>query len=383
MRRILVTGAAGFLGRNLVVHLQAREDVSLFQLDRANSPQELDDWAAEADVVFHLAGVNRPENVEEFQEGNVEFTAALLDAIKRTGNRAQLIFSSSIQAAIDNPYGRSKRRAEEILTDYAAETGAVVSVFRLKNLFGKWCSPNYNSVTATFCHRIARDLPIDIRDPDCKITLAHVDDVVEAFLTEMDERPARNGVLVTPDPIPDFTLTLGELGCRIKFMHQMQKTQLLPDFSSRFDRQLYGTYLSYLPQERWQYAPSKIHADNRGNLAELLKSPQFGQVFVSRTNPGVTRGNHYHHTKTEKFVVIGGEGLIRLRHIHQREVTEFRVRGEDYRIVEIPPGYTHSITNTGTTEMITLFWACEMFDPDHPDTYPMPVLLETNQEMPA
>tara|TARA_A100001391_G_C5079914_1_gene279858 strand:- start:1840 stop:2970 length:1131 start_codon:yes stop_codon:yes gene_type:complete len=370
---ILITGAGGFLGKNLVAHLSQREDVSLQLFGSENSNDELHDWVSTADVIFHLAGVNRPENFEEFDTGNTGFTQTLVDAIKASGRKPHVIVSSSIQAALDNPYGNSKRRGEQILQRFSEQTGAPVSIFRLKNLFGKWCRPNYNSVTATFCHNLANDLPIEISNPEHQLDLAYVDDVVAAFIDEMETRPERIDGMVDPDPVPSYQISLGDLASRIQFFRDMQQTQLLPDYSVLFNKQLYATYLSYLPRDRWEYGPQKIHADDRGNLAELIKSPQFGQIFISRTKPGITRGMHYHHTKTEKFMVVAGQGLIRFRHVDETEVIEISVRGEDYRIVEIPPGYTHSITNTGDTEMVTLFWVCEMLDLDRPDTYYVPV----------
>ena len=378
MKRILITGAGGFLGRNLAAHLSQRDDVRLLLFDLNNSEADLREWVSQADVVFHLAGVNRPKYVEEFETGNAAFTGTLVDAIRDSGRTPHIIVSSSIQAVLDNPYGESKRHGEEILAAFAKETGTLASIFRLKNIFGKWCRPNYNSVTATFCHNIANDLPIQISDPDHELDLVCVDDVVEAFITEMDSKPRRDGVLVEPDPVPSYSLTLGDLAGRIEFFRSMQETLQIPDFSVRFNQQLYATYLSYVPTERWEYGP-EIHSDERGNLAELVKSPHFGQIFVSRTRPGITRGNHYHHTKTEKFIVIAGEGLIRFRHIDETEILEFPVRGEEYRIVDIPPGYTHSITNTGSGEMITLFWASEVFDPDRMDTYFLKVDVEQKE----
>jgi len=375
MNTILITGAQGFLGRNLATHLAQRDDLSLLLFDLDNSNAELHEWLAEADVIFHLAGVNRPKDVEEFETGNAGFTETLVDAIRDSGRTPHVIVSSSIQAALDNPYGASKRHGDEILEAFAKETGTPVSIFRLKNVFGKWCRPNYNSVTATFCHNIANDLPIEISNPDYELDLVCVDDVVEAFIAEMDSKPGRDGILVKPDPIPSYSLTLGDLAGRIELFRSMQETQMIPDFSVRFNQQLYATYLSHVPKERWEYGP-EIHSDERGNLAELVKSPHFGQIFVSRTSPGITRGNHYHHTKTEKFIVIAGEGVIRFRHIDETEILELPVRGEEYRIVEIPPGYTHSITNTGSVEMITLFWASEVFDPDRMDTYFVPVEVQ-------
>lgn len=368
MRRVLITGAAGFIGRNLVTHLEQRDDVELFRFDLENTENELREWIEQTDVVFHLAGVNRPTNVVEFESGNEGFTATLVKAIGDSRRTPHVIFSSSIQAALDNPYGASKRNCEQILTAFAEETGIRVSIFRLKNVFGKWCRPNYNSVVATFCHNIANDLPIQISDPDHKLKLVCVNDVVEAFISEMEATPRRENVFVHYDPIPSYALTLGDLAGRIEFFRAMQETMQIPDFSIRFNQELYATYLSYVPTKRWEYG-SEIRSDDRGHLAEFVKSPHFGQIFVSRTLPGITRGEHYHHTKTEKFLVVAGEATIRLRDILGTEIVEFPVRGGDYRIVEIPPGHTHSITNTGTSEMITLFWASEPFDPDRPDTY--------------
>lgn len=372
MAGVVTTGAFGFLGKNLTDRLRECENYDLCLCDLTRALEKCHAGMESADIIFHLAGVNRPEKPEDFESGNAGFTRTLVDLIRRSGRRPHVIMSSSIQAALDNPYGRSKRHAEEILEEFARETGAPVSIFRLKNIFGKWCRPNYNSVVATFCHNTANDLAIEISDPQRPLELVYVDDVVDAFIHEMENRPRRDTVFVDPDPIPSYTITLGELAGRIQFFRQMQETLQIPDFSIPFNRQLYATYLSYVPPERWQYGP-EIKSDQRGNLAELLKSPHFGQIFVSRTRPGVTRGNHYHHTKTEKFIVISGEALIRFRQIHGDEIIEHPVRGEDYRIVDIPPGYTHSITNTGQTELVTLFWASEPFDPDHPDTYYLPV----------
>ncbi len=372
MRKVLITGAEGFLGRNLAVHLANREDIQVFLYDQRNTPEQLRQWLAMAGTVFHLAGTNRPKNDDEFEAGNVGLTDLVIRILRESDNNPHLIFSSSIQAALDNSYGVSKRRAEESLARFAGETAARVSIFRLKNIFGKWCRPNYNSVVATFCHNIANDLPIQMSAPLREIQLVYVDDVIQAFIAEMDSPKPRNGMAVDPVSIASQTLTLGDLAGRITFFRTMQKTLCIPDFSLRFNQQLYATYLSYVPPERWNYAP-EVRRDERGDLAELLKSEHSGQLFVSRTLPGVTRGNHYHHTKTEKFIVVAGEGLIRFRRIEDDNILEFPVRGEDYRIVEIPPGYTHSITNTGSTVMVTLFWASELFDPDSPDTYFLPV----------
>jgi UDP-2-acetamido-2,6-beta-L-arabino-hexul-4-ose reductase len=280
-----------------------------------------------------------------------------------------IVMSSSVQAELENPYGVSKRRAEDLLRGFAAQSGAQVRIYRLKNVFGKWSRPNYNSVVATFCHNIANELPIQISDPSRELELICVDDVVNAFLAEL---PIQAGSTGSRD-IPSFKLTLGDLAGRIQSFHDMRTNLLTPDFAVRFNRQLYAAYLSYLPdQARRQQL--EIKSDQRGCLAEFIKSKHFGQIFVSRTRPGVTRGNHYHHTKTEKFLVVEGEGVIRMRQIESSEVHEYEVCGEAFNVIDIPPGYTHSIENIGTGNMVTLFWASEIFDPDSPDTYFLSVL---------
>jgi UDP-2-acetamido-2,6-beta-L-arabino-hexul-4-ose reductase len=371
VKNVLITGAKGFIGRNLAAHLKARADVRLSLYDIDNSAADLRRWACASDVVVHLAGVNRPQNIADFQAGNVGSIESLCRILSDSGRRPQIILSSSIQAQQDNPYGLSKRRAEETLRQFALQSGAPCAVFRFKNVFGKWCRPNYNSVVATLCHNTARDLPITLADPQRAIELVHIDDLVAAILAEMDQTARRATDIVVPDTIPSYRLALGDLAGRIQFFHEMQQTLQIPDFSVRFNQQLYATYLSYVEPQQAAYGLDR-KCDARGSLAEFVKSPSFGQLFASRTRPGVTRGNHYHHAKTEKFLVLAGEAVIRLRHIEGAAVQEYRVRGEDYRVVDILPGYTHSITNVGTTEMITLFWASEAFDPDRPDTYFLP-----------
>lgn len=369
--KVLVTGAAGFVGKNLLVSLRQRKDVELFAYDVGDSMELLRRGLAEADVVFHLAGVNRPEKVEEFETGNVGFLAEVLRGLAASGKKAKVILSSSIQAERDNPYGKSKRGAEEELRRHCGATGAEGVAFRLKNLFGKWCRPNYNSVVATFCNNIANDLPIQVSDPANVVDLTYVDDVVAAFVAELDA-PRAPGFRFAA-PLRSHATTLGELVETLKGFRAHRSTLLLPDYGAEFTRALYATYLSYLKPEAYGYGLD-IKADDRGSLAEFIKSPHFGQIFVSRTRPGITRGNHFHHTKTEKFMVVQGEGMIRLRQIHGDHVVEFRCRGEEYRVVDIPPGYTHSIENVGAGEMVTLFWSSELFDPAKPDTIFDPVV---------
>jgi UDP-2-acetamido-2,6-beta-L-arabino-hexul-4-ose reductase len=370
--RILVTGGRGFLGRNLVAHLHERKDCETRIFDREDSTEDLKNWLLEADVIFHLAGINRPQNPIDFETGNAELTEQVCQFLQKAGRSPKIVFSSSIQAESDNPYGTSKAKAENALWHFAAETEACVRIYRLKNLFGKWCRPNYNSVTATFCHNIATDLPIAVSDPAHEVELSYVDDVVEAFLAEIDRRQTSGSAGAD---VPSHRIQLGDLAGRIQAFHEMRSTLTLPDFADWFNRALYATYLSYVPPTEIQHN-LEIKSDARGSLAEFIKQKHFGQVFVSRTKPGVTRGNHYHHTKTEKFFVVEGDGLIRMRAVEGGPVREYPVTGSAYQVVDIPPGFTHSITNVGTEEMVTLFWSSEVFDPNRPDTYFLPVDFE-------
>jgi UDP-2-acetamido-2,6-beta-L-arabino-hexul-4-ose reductase len=292
------------------------------------------------------------------------------------GRRTKVVLSSSIQAALDNPYGRSKRAAEELLRLHCDSTGAEGVVYRLKNLFGKWCRPNYNSVVATFANAIANDLPFHVSDPGKMLDLTYVDDVVAAFIRELDSSPAPGFRFA--QPLPSHNTSLGELITLLMSFRSHRETLLLPDYSNPFVRALYATYLTFLKAETYGYALA-IKADQRGSLAEFVKSASFGQIFVSRTKPGITRGDHYHHTKCEKFMVVEGEGLVRLREIQGDTVIEFRCRGDQYRVVDIPPGHTHSIENVGAGEMVTLFWSSEVFDQARPDTLLEPVLRSSTE----
>lgn len=384
---VLVTGSRGFIGQNLIAWLQRLPDVQVLEFDQEHTLADLAERLAAADLVYHLAGVNRPQSVEEFHAGNVDLTAQMCQRLLDAGRTTPIVLSSSIQAELDNPYGVSKRQAEQVLAGYAAASGAAVAIFRLSNVFGKWCRPNYNSVVATFCHNIARDLPITISDPGHEVPLVHVDDVVQAFLEVGKEirgqaqRAAahsqpyltHHSSSIIPDSVsfyeaaPIYTVTLGRLAELIHSFRASRQTLLAPDLSDPFGHKLYGAFLSYLTPDNFAYDLTQ-RTDPRGSLAEFIKSPPFGQIFVSRTKPGITRGNHFHHTKTEKFLVLEGEAIIRFRHIHSNQVIEYTVRGEDYRVVDIPTGYTHSIENIGPGELVTLFWASEIFDPERPDT---------------
>jgi UDP-2-acetamido-2,6-beta-L-arabino-hexul-4-ose reductase len=367
--RVLITGGNGFLGRNLACHLRERKCSNIAIFDRDDSIADLEDQLRKADIIFHLAGVNRPEDPSDFEKGNTGLTELICELLRKNRCLPKIAFSSSIQAQLDTPYGLSKLKAEAALRRLASETGISVRVYRLKNLFGKWCRPNYNSVTATFCHNIANGIPITISDTAHCLELSYVDDVVAAFIAEIDR--TCDG-FVEGMEIPSYRIQLGDLAGRIQAFHESRTTVTLPDFSDWFNRALYATYLSYVPLSSLEDA-LEIKSDARGSLAEFIKSKSFGQVFVSRTKPGITRGNHYHHTKAEKFLVVEGEGLIRMRTVEGSPLYEYRVSGEKYQIINIPPGVTHSITNVGASEMVTLFWASELFNPDRTDTYFLPV----------
>jgi UDP-2-acetamido-2,6-beta-L-arabino-hexul-4-ose reductase len=362
---MLITGSKGFIGSNLAVHLKQEANFRILEFSKESNSQDLAALLAEADAVFHLAGVNRPQTEQEFTTENVDLTSQLCDHLLSIKRAVPIFFTSSIQAELDNPYGSSKRQAEEVLTGYAQASGARVVIFRLANVFGKWCRPNYNSVVATFCHNIARDLPITISDPGREVEFIHVDDVVRAFLDELTSESS-NGVHYR-SPGPCHRVTLGRLAELLRAFRSSRQSLLVPDLSDAFVHKLYGTFLSYLQTEDFAYNLTK-RTDPRGSLAEFVKAEPFGQIFVSRTEPGITRGNHYHHAKTEKFLVLEGEAIIRFRHIQKGEVIEYPVRGEEFRVVDIPPGYTHSIENVGSRELVTLFWASEIFDPEKPDT---------------
>lgn len=370
MKTVIVTGAEGFVGKNLMLALNRRNNLRVIGVDVASTDAEWNRGLDEAEVIFHLAGVNRPRETNEFALVNEGVTERILSRLVRRGRHPLIIFSSSIQALNDNPYGRSKRRAEEQIEAFCSEHEGSAWIYRLKNLFGKWCRPNYNSVVATFCHQTAHGIPLTVHDPDKELELVYIDDVVSEMIADAFEREVPRGA-VYRDLEPVYRTTVGRLAARIRSFHDLRSGLLVPDMSDSFTRRLYATYLSHLGSEV-AYRP-EVRSDARGKLAELFKSPAFGQIFISRTRPGVVRGNHYHDTKAEKFCVVQGEGVIRFRHIADGGTFEVRVKGEDFSIVDIPPGYTHSIENISDGDMVVLFWANEIFDPKSTDTYPAEV----------
>lgn len=361
-----MTGASGFIGSHLIEALQ-RNGTPVRRHTHNTGRDELADSLRESELIFHLAGVNRPQNEGEYATGNAELTRDLCNLLRDLGRTPTLVLSSSVQAVLDNAYGRSKRQAEEEVHRFAAETGAAAVIFRLKNAFGKWCRPNYNSVVATLCHNIARGLPVSISDPTREVSFVYIDDVIASFLSILHQQPQR-GQCEYVEVTPSYTISLGELVRTIYLFAGIRESLTLPDFADRFTRCLYATYVSYLEKPDFAY-PLQVKQDNRGELAEFLKSEHFGQIFVSRTKPGAVRGNHYHHTKIEKFLVLEGDGVVRFRDIRNGAVLEYPVSGREFRVIDIPPGYTHCIENVGHDELVVLFWASEVFDPAKPDTY--------------
>ncbi|MCX7972932.1 MAG: NAD-dependent epimerase/dehydratase family protein [Candidatus Aminicenantes bacterium] len=366
MKRVLVTGSRGFIGSNLVLALKRQADIEIFEFDVDFPYSFLLEAINKADFIFHLAGINRPKSISEYETGNAGFTLKLLEEVERANKKPVIVFSSSIQAELENPYGTSKRKAEEILINWARRNDSVAVIYRLPNVFGKWCRPNYNSAVATFCHNIARGLDIEITDPERILRLVYVDDVVQEFIHLLNDQPSSGSYYREVKPV--FEIKISSLVDLIKSFKESRKTLILPDFSDPFIKRLYATYVSYLPENEFAYSLT-LRSDKRGELAELLKSSTFGQMFISRTRPGEVRGNHYHDSKVEKFMVIEGEALLKFRHILKDEIIQYRISGKEFKIIDIPPGYTHSIENVGHVDLIVLFWADEIFNPEGPDTY--------------
>ena len=364
--KILVTGAKGFIGKNLVTELKNRKYMDIFEYDIDTNPSLLDVYCKETDFVFHLAGVNRPKEQSEFMKGNFGFTSTLLNTLIQHGNNCPVMIASSIQAALDNPYGKSKKAGEDLLFKYGKETGAKILVYRFPNVFGKWCKPNYNSAVATFCYNIARDLPIIVNDRSVVMNLVYIDDVVEELIRALNGKENRVGDFCEVPIV--HTITLGEIADLIYSFKRSREERSIPDMSDAFTKKLYSTYLSYLPENQFSYE-LRMNVDNRGSFTEFIRTPDRGQVSINISKPGITKGNHWHHTKNEKFLVVSGKGVIRLRKIDSDEVIEYFVSGEKMEVVDIPVGYTHSIENLGDTNMVTIMWANECFDPEKSDTY--------------
>ena len=397
--KILITGAKGFVGKNLVASLENIRDgkdrvhkikglndpaeLTICQYDIDSSPEELDAYCKDADFVYNLAGVNRPKDQKEFMEGNFGFASTLLDTLKKHGNKAPVMLSSSIQASLEgrfagSEYGKSKLAGEKLFLEYSEETGAKVLIYRFPNLFGKWCRPNYNSAVATFSNNIANDLPITVNDRTTELELLYIDDLVEEMLLALngEEHRDEHGYCYCP---VTFNVTLGQIVDLLYSFKESRNDLSVPDMSDGFTKRLYANYLSYLPGDKFAYK-LKMNRDDRGSFTELLRTPDRGQVSVNISKPGITKGQHWHHTKNEKFIVVSGHGLIQLRKVGSDEngnpypVTEYEVNGEDLTVVDMIPGYTHNIINLSDSEdLVTVMWANEPFDPTHPDTYGEPV----------
>jgi UDP-2-acetamido-2,6-beta-L-arabino-hexul-4-ose reductase len=393
---VLVTGAQGFIGKNLVVRLNELTNTEVLSFARSDSQEMLTELIAQSDAIVHLAGENRPNDVADFTRGNTDFTSALCEAITASGRSISLIFASSTQAEQDNPYGQSKRAAERLVEAFAEETGNLVTIYRLPGVFGKWCKPNYNSVVATFCHNIARELPIHINDATKTLQLVYVDDVVDHFLRFIDESIDQHKFLSVAGPLvtgrkpksitvrtglgdqrfakvtPQYTITLGELGRQISAFQHCRTTLISERVGTGLTRALYATYISYLPPERFAYDLPQ-YGDERGIFVEMLKTPDSGQFSFFTVHPGVTRGSHYHHTKTEKFLVLSGVARMRFRQMMTGETFEVTVSGNKPQVVDTIPGWVHDITNVGANEVMVMLWANEIYDRQSPDCIPCEV----------
>lgn len=367
--KILVTGSKGFIGKNLITELRNKGFSDIYEYD-VDTIEPLENFTKDCGFVFHLAGINRPQNPDDFMKGNYGFTSELLDSLKQNNNKAPILITSSIQAERDNPYGISKKAGEDLLFGYSKETGVRVMVYRLPNVFGKWSRPNYNTVVATFCHNIARDIDIQINDPETEINLCYIDDVIKEFIRALSGSPITAGEYCTV-PV-SYKVKLGELASIIKGFKDSRKNLSIPDMSDPLIKKLYSTYLSFLPEDDFSY-DLKMNCDNRGSFTEFIRTSERGQVSVNISKPGISKGNHWHHTKNEKFLVVSGEGVIRFRKIGSDDIIEYKVSGSKLQVVDIPTGYTHSIVNTGECDMVTVMWVNECFDPENPDTYYMEV----------
>jgi UDP-2-acetamido-2,6-beta-L-arabino-hexul-4-ose reductase len=364
--KILITGAKGFIGKNLVAGLRNKKYKNIFEYDKDTDSNLLDEYCKQADFVFHLAGVNRTKEKSQLMEINFGFTSTLLDTLKKHSNACPVMISSSIQAELDNPYGKSKKAGEDLLFDYNKETDAKVLIYRFPNVFGKWCKANYNSAVATFCHNVAHGLPILVNDPSVVMNLVYIDDVVNELINALKGIENKVGEFCEVPIV--YTISLSTIVDLIYSFKDSREERSIPDMSDAFTKKLYSTYLSYLPDDRFSY-DLKMNIDQRGSFTEFIKTPDRGQVSVNISKPGITKGNHWHNSKNEKFLVVNGRGVIRFKKIGADKVIEYFVSGDKMEVVDIPPGYAHNIENLGNTDMVTIMWANECFNVEDPDTY--------------
>ncbi|CAD2074889.1 NAD dependent epimerase/dehydratase family protein [Jeotgalicoccus aerolatus] len=363
---VVITGANGFIGKNLVAELNKNENLIIKKVVRDTSKDTLKDYLSKADIVFHLAGVNRPKNDSEFIEGNRNFTNEIIEIIKEQDYKPAIVLSSSIQAVSDNAYGLSKKAGEQVLLNFSEEFKSKVFIYRLPNVFGKWCKPNYNSVVATFCHNISHNIDIHINDENHMLNLVYIDDVIKEFKSLLDDFEDLKSGFKEVGPV--YEITLGKLASKLESFKLSRENRMVPDLSKGLFKKLYSTYLSYLDIDEFAYN-LKMNVDNRGSFTEFLKTEENGQVSINISKPGIVKGNHWHHTKNEKFLVVSGEGVIRFRKYGTDEVIKYHVSGDKLEVVDIPTGYTHNIENLGHSDMVTVMWANELFDPNNPDTY--------------
>ena len=368
--KVLVTGAVGFIGRNLTIELKNRGFKDIMLYDIGLNEDKLDDFCSRADFVFHLAGINRPDNDEDFMEGNAGLTSEILGLLEKHENKCPVLFSSSIQAENDSPYGKSKRVAEEELFTYAKRTGSDVLVYRLPNIFGKWSRPNYNSAVATFCYNISRGMGITVTDPEKELMLVYIDDVVDEMIGAVNGRGTKNEGFYEVETT--YKATLRYIVDLLYSFKKGRETKYIPEIDDDFIKKLYSTYLSFLDEEDFSYS-LKTHKDQRGSFAEFLRSSKSGQVSINVTAPGTAKGDHWHHTKIEKFLVVSGTGIISFREPGKEKIIRYNVSESELKVVDIPAGYAHKIENIGDKDMVTVIWSSECFEPENQDTYPMEV----------
>lgn len=377
--KILVTGSNGFVGRNLVETLKTirdgkyktekvGDDLDIYEYDVNNTLEELREFTKSCDFIVHLAGINRPKNIVEFYEGNKGSVELLCECLKEFNNKCPILISSSIQVGRDNDYAESKKEGENYLLNFGKEYGNPVFIYRFANLFGKWCKPNYNSVIATWCYNIARNLDVQVDDETVELSLCYIDDVVDEILNCISGKPTFDKEKGYYTVLPIHRVSLGTIRELLYSFLNIRKDLTIPYQNNDFTKKLYATYLSYLPEERFSY-PLKMNVDQRGSFTEFIRTKEYGQISINISKPGISKGQHWHHTKNEKFLVVSGQGIIQLRKIGSDKIVEYKVSGEKLEVIDIPIGYTHKIINIGNREMITVMWANEVFNPDKPDTY--------------
>lgn len=368
--KILVTGSKGFIGKNLIAELKNQNMTDIYEYDVDSNVDDLVKFTQDCEIIFHLAGINRPTDESEFIKGNYGFTSTLLNLLQKHNNKCPIVLSSSIQAELDNPYGKSKKAGEDLLFQYSFETNSRVIIYRFTNVFGKWCKPNYNSVIATFCHNINNDLPILINNPNAILNLIYIDDLVAELIKSITGDENRRGNFCYVEPT--YSINLRTIADLLYSFKNSRMDLSIPNTEDEFTKKLYATYLSYIPHTSLSYN-LKMNIDSRGSFTEFLKTNDRGQLSINISKPGIIKGNHWHMSKNEKFLVVSGKGVIRLRKIDENQVIEHFVSGDSLQVVDIPPGYTHNIENLGTSDMVTVIWVNEIFDPAKPDTYYMEV----------